>query len=817
MKAETVSLAGVGSLNLISEEVERKGVVFLNEIAADPDRAAELLEAGAVRARELGATLVKAGFRVGGDYTRPPIETPAGWTFAHDMELYRKDLTQGAATSETEARISLIPLRSENAADFMRIHDAAFATVPNSGCMTPEEVTRILGDPATAAGLLVHDGEPCGVYELATLERITDASRADAHLETIGLLSTFRGRGLGRSSLVAVERLAMERGARSLGLTVASSNRPAVGLYKAAGYERTRMFSRWYERPLGASGTDPSAALAMTPRGKGLSEQQAIVTGTMVTTRSLVDDLVRLGVKKGETLVVHASMSRMGWVCGGAETVVRALLEAIGPDGTLVMPAQAGANSDPKHWHHPPVQPAWWDRIRAETPPFDPQVTPTRGMGVVAELFRTWPGALRGSHPQSGFSALGPKAHFFAAEQPLAFDFGEGTPVASLYREDARVLLLGVGYDRCTAMHYAETRAGCRGREEQAAAVRDADGNRIWTVFPQNDVDSDDFPEAAAAFDHSPDVAHGKVGAADARLFRVRAGVDAVETFFRDHDVRRLSEADRGWLLEYLSAEPDVNLFLIGDIEGYGFDRTFQDLFAVERNGCVDSVLLRYNESYIVYSRFADFDPQPLLRTIGKYPERMLSGKREILERLRPFLPDLRFRDTHLSRLETVQDAGGPAVSDAVDRAVEADVEELVDLYCRIDEFETKHRRDGEIVAMRRTIAEDTGRYYLIRREGRIVSAAATVAENSASAMVVAVATDPAFRGQGLATRVVSELCRDVLSGGRAFLCLFYSNPVAGAIYRRIGFRETGLWTMASLGKEPVPAVVGEDKTKEIE
>jgi len=297
-------------------------------------------------------------------------------------------------------------------------------------------------------------------------------------------------------------------------------------------------------------------------------------------------------------------------------------------------------------------------------------------------------------------------------------------------------------------------------------------------------------------------VAHGKIGAADARLFRVREGVDAVEAFFRAHDLRRLEEADRGWLMDYVAAEPDVNLFLIGDVEGYGFDRPFQDVYACERNGRVDSVLLRYNESYIAYSRYADFDPQPLLRTIGKYPSRMLSGKKEVLERLRPFLPELRFRDTHLSRLETVRDAGGPPVSDEVVRAVASDAEELVDLYCGIDEFETKHRRDSELVAMRRTIADQKGRYYYIRREGRIVSAAATVAENSASAMVVAVATDPGFRGQGLATRVVSELCRDVLAGGRSFLCLFYSNPVAGGIYRRLGFKETGLWTMASLRKK---------------
>jgi predicted GNAT family acetyltransferase len=103
---------------------------------------------------------------------------------------------------------------------------------------------------------------------------------------------------------------------------------------------------------------------------------------------------------------------------------------------------------------------------------------------------------------------------------------------------------------------------------------------------------------------------------------------------------------------------------------------------------------------------------------------------------------------------------------------------------------------------MTRTIAENAGRYYYVRRDGRIASAAATTAENSASAMVVGVATTPEYRGQGLATRVVSGLCRDVLAGGRAFLCLFYDNPAAGAIYRRIGFQETGTWVMGTPKKE---------------
>jgi predicted GNAT family acetyltransferase len=184
------------------------------------------------------------------------------------------------------------------------------------------------------------------------------------------------------------------------------------------------------------------------------------------------------------------------------------------------------------------------------------------------------------------------------------------------------------------------------------------------------------------------------------------------------------------------------------------------------------------------------------------HDRRRVSGKQEVIDILKPFLPGFRFRSTHLSRLETVSDPGGPSGNDPVARAVVADVAELVDLYCRIDEFETKHRREAEIASMTRTISEGTGRYYFVRRDGRIVSAAATVAENTSSAMVVGVATDPAYRGQGLASRVVTGLCRDVLAGGRTFLCLFYDNPSAGAIYRRIGFQETGIWVMGTPQRE---------------
>jgi len=88
--------------------------------------------------------------------------------------------------------------------------------------------------------------------------------------------------------------------------------------------------------------------------------------------------------------------------------------------------------------------------------------------------------------------------------------------------------------------------------------------------------------------------------------------------------------------------------------------------------------------------------------------------------------------------------------------------------------------------------------YYIQRDHGQIIASAGTTAENSASAMIVGVCTARGHRGRGIASRLVSFLCSQLIGQRFQSLALFYDNPEAGHIYRRLGFTDAGDWMMAA-------------------
>jgi aminoglycoside 3-N-acetyltransferase len=254
-----------------------------------------------------------------------------------------------------------------------------------------------------------------------------------------------------------------------------------------------------------------------------------------VTVASLVADLRDLGVRAGETLLVHSSLQSVGWVAGGAQAVVEALAEAVSSGGTVVVPTHTGQYTDPAGWSNPPVPDDWVARIRESMPPYRPDVTPSRDVGAVPECLRTYPDAVRSGHPVYSFAARGTDAASVVGDHELDRGLGEGSPLARVYDRGGRVLLLGVGHGVNTSIHLAEYRADVpvETRTDTAPVLRD--GDRVVARFEDVEIDSDDFPAVGADYEREVGARTGAVGAAEATLVDQRSLVDFAVEWLERH------------------------------------------------------------------------------------------------------------------------------------------------------------------------------------------------------------------------------------------------------------------------------------------
>ena len=206
----------------------------------------------------------------------------------------------------------------------------------------------------------------------------------------------------------------------------------------------------------------------------------------MLVARSrLAEDLLKkLGLEPGGVSMVHCRMSSLGRVVGGAETVVRALLDTLGPDGTLM--AYTGWQDAP-----PDDLGALDEETRRiylqEHPAYDPRVALSRREhGRIPEALRTWPGARHSGHPEAGVAAVGLLAEVLTAGHPYDDAYGAGTPYARLVELGGRVAVLGAPLDTVTLVHHAEAIAEVPGKRRvsyHSPVIVGNPGERLWRTF----------------------------------------------------------------------------------------------------------------------------------------------------------------------------------------------------------------------------------------------------------------------------------------------------------------------------------------------
>ena len=243
----------------------------------------------------------------------------------------------------------------------------------------------------------------------------------------------------------------------------------------------------------------------------------------------LVQALVELGVPRSGLLMVHSSLSSIGNVEGGADTVVDAFLEVLGPEGTLVVPTfTIPAANDPEFL-------------------FDPASTPSNS-GAISEAARLRSGAFRSIHSRHSVAVIGPLASEIIDPSTISA-WGSDSPIAQVMDQGGMFLMLGVRFEYLTAVHVCEIELDVPFRQTRIARrlLRQPDGKIVSfssQVYPPSGEDPKfDFNRVGRMMEVAGKVKIGSVG-------------NAIARFFVGHEVRAMARA---------AYELDPNIFVVNN------------------------------------------------------------------------------------------------------------------------------------------------------------------------------------------------------------------------------------------------------------
>ena len=261
------------------------------------------------------------------------------------------------------------------------------------------------------------------------------------------------------------------------------------------------------------------------------------------TRASLRKDVERLGVGPGDTVMVHAAMSRVGRLLNGPDALIGALLDGTGPGGTILAYTDWDARYEELLDPDGRVPEPWRDHV----PPFDPAASrAARDNGVLAEFIRTWPGARRSRNPGASVAAIGAGADWITADHPLDYGYGKGSPLAKLVEARGKVLMAGAPLDTMTLLHHAEHLARIPGKRIRRYEVPfAAAGGTAWRMVEEFEtslpvvpgLDDDYFAGIVEDFLATGRGVRGRVGDASATLVEA----DAILAFAVDWLERRFA------------------------------------------------------------------------------------------------------------------------------------------------------------------------------------------------------------------------------------------------------------------------------------
>ena len=268
--------------------------------------------------------------------------------------------------------------------------------------------------------------------------------------------------------------------------------------------------------------------------------------------------------------------------------------------------------------------------------------------------------------------------------------------------------------------------------------------------------------------------------------------------------MRQLGEADKEKIFEYIGKEPELNLFLYGELERWGVDSAVTHVYVWEKEADWECLVLQYYDDYSIYSQKETYPMQEVLAFLKLRQVDCIRGKIAHVKPLQAFYPERILKENALCRLDRKkwerlyqeENAFSGTGNVEVKRLYGEDTTDMMQVYLASVEFARNFREPEK---SERRIKEELAAGEVavgVYENGIPAAVARTNATSSQGALVVYVAVSPAYRRKGYGMGVVSALCQEAFAEGREALCLYYSSPVAGRIYKKIGFEEVGDYAM---------------------
>lgn len=254
--------------------------------------------------------------------------------------------------------------------------------------------------------------------------------------------------------------------------------------------------------------------------------------------------------------------------------------------------------------------------------------------------------------------------------------------------------------------------------------------------------------------------------------------------------IKRLDSRYEKKVIDYLNMEKEINTFNLQELKNYGFENVFYKIYSdIDEKGNINGILFKCFEYLTFYSQ-AEFDLDMFCNFISELEFDEISGKSKWVELIAKNLGLLKYRKVHLCKLDRIENN----IDENIDCNLKLkkinifNIKKVVKLYEEIGEFQ-----NTTIESLRSNLK--SGRGYCIEDRKKVISMAKSTAENNNTAMIIGVGTHHKYRNQGLASKCLIKLCKELLEENIK-PCLFYDNEDAGKLYSKLGFKTIDNWSI---------------------